>query len=158
MQGMYQLFVTADTLLLGFNSQLVCAAFWKGWDMTLVILACVPLLGGIGIGFTILFTRTQARGEQAYAAAAALVQETLANIRTVFAFGAEPRMQSRYRQVCAIRAIHSMMHPICLSATGPAGLNGADSAACMPVVLAYAAIWKLSVHFESLQACQYLVA
>lgn len=76
-----------------------CAAFWKGWDMTLVMLACVPLLAGIGVAFTVMFTKTQARGEQAYSAAAGLVQEALSSVRTVYAFCAEGRMQKRYAQV-----------------------------------------------------------
>ena len=67
--------------------------------MTLVMLACVPLLAGIGIAFTVMFTKTQARAETAYAAASGLVQETLSNIRTVFAFSAESRMLARYKQV-----------------------------------------------------------
>ena len=67
--------------------------------MTLVMLACVPLLAGIGIVLTLMFTRTQARGEAAYARAASLVQESLSSIRTVFSFTAETRMVTRYCQV-----------------------------------------------------------
>ena len=67
--------------------------------MTLVLLACVPLLAGVGVGLTVLFTKTQARGEQAYSRAAGLVQEAFSNIRTVLAFCAGGRMQKRYVQV-----------------------------------------------------------
>lgn len=79
--------------------------------MTLVMLACVPLLAGFGLAFTLLFTKTQARGESAYATASGLVQEALSSIRTVFAFSAESRMQARYAKVCAL--------PVCRPTTVP---------------------------------------
>ena len=81
------------------TSFLCFAAFWRGWDMTLVLLACVPLLAGIGILFTVIFTKTQAKGEAAYSVAASVCQEALSSVRTVFAFCAEPRMLARYSEV-----------------------------------------------------------
>lgn len=78
--------------------------------MTLVMLACVPLLAGIGIAFTIMFTKTQARGEQAYGAAAGLVQEALSSVRTVYAFCAQGRMQARYTQVRPRPVVPALLH------------------------------------------------
>ena len=73
--------------------------------MTLVMLSVLPLMAAIGVTFTAMFTKTQARGESAYATASGLVQEALSSIRTVFAFSAEARMQKRYQQVraCALQ-------------------------------------------------------
>eukprot|EP00961_Rhodomonas_salina_P108864 1465104-Rhodomonas_salina.1 len=71
-------------------------SFWYSWDMTLVLLALSPLVG-FGTWFM-----TKATGEaeglraSAYAKAGGVASETLSELRTVAALGAEQKQAQRY--------------------------------------------------------------
>ena len=51
-------------------------AFWRGWDMTLVMLSVMPLLGAAGAGLAVSQAKLAARGAAAYAVAG-----TVASVR-----------------------------------------------------------------------------
>ncbi|KAG7464134.1 hypothetical protein MATL_G00183980 [Megalops atlanticus] len=72
--------------------------FFKGWKLTLVILAASPLIG-VGAAFMALFVaRLTGRELQAYAKAGAVADEVLSAIRTVAAFGGEKKEVERYNR------------------------------------------------------------
>ncbi|XP_036400577.1 bile salt export pump-like isoform X2 [Megalops cyprinoides] len=72
--------------------------FFKGWKLTLVILAASPLIG-VGAAFMALFVaRLTGRELQAYAKAGAVADEVLSAIRTVAAFGGERKEVERYNK------------------------------------------------------------
>ena len=58
-------------------------AFVKGWMLTLVMLSAIPLLVAAGATVSILLSRMATRGQNAYAEAATLVEQTIGTIRTV---------------------------------------------------------------------------
>ena len=75
------------------------AAFAKGWSMTLVMLAVIPLMTVV-VGMLVMMAgRLERTASAAYAEANSLVQETFAGIRTVFASTATGRQLARYSQV-----------------------------------------------------------
>lgn len=58
-------------------------AFAKGWMLALVMLAAIPLLVLAGATVSILVSRMATRGQNAYAEAATVVEQTIGSIRTV---------------------------------------------------------------------------
>eukprot|EP01117_Protostelium_nocturnum_P020873 TRINITY_DN965_c0_g1_i1.p1 TRINITY_DN965_c0_g1~~TRINITY_DN965_c0_g1_i1.p1 ORF type:complete len:1273 (-),score=506.95 TRINITY_DN965_c0_g1_i1:247-4065(-) len=71
-------------------------AFVKGWRLSLVILATIPLLAIVGgVVFTFV-TKFQTEGQNAYAEAGAIAEQALGGIRTVFSFSLQKRFQERY--------------------------------------------------------------
>ncbi|KAF4526587.1 hypothetical protein B566_EDAN006401 [Ephemera danica] len=74
----------------------IIIAFVYGWELTLVVLSCMPFL----ILSTAIVTKVQSsmteRELQAYASAGAVCEEVLAAIRTVMAFGGEKKEAERY--------------------------------------------------------------
>lgn len=58
-------------------------AFLKGWLLTLLLLASVPLIVTSGGLMYIAISKTASRGQDAYANAANLVEQTISSIRTV---------------------------------------------------------------------------
>lgn len=58
-------------------------AFFKGWLLTLVLLASIPLLVASGGLMSILISKTATRGQGAYANAANVAEQTISSIRTV---------------------------------------------------------------------------
>jgi ATP-binding cassette, subfamily B (MDR/TAP), member 1 len=79
--------------------------FYLCWELTLVLLAAFPLIGGAG-AFMInaITSAVQGAGEN-YASAGSLASEALNNIRTVTALNAQPDIISRYR-LFLIDAMH----------------------------------------------------
>lgn len=71
-------------------------AFWRGWDLTLIILAMTPVLGIVGAAMAIMGSRLTKKANEAYNEANTVSQQALANIRTVAAFGGEEKTVSRY--------------------------------------------------------------
>lgn len=65
------------------------AAFIAGWDMTLVLLAMLPVLGTMGALTAVLSGRVTRSAQKAYARAADVVTQALQNVRAVHAFNAE---------------------------------------------------------------------
>ncbi|XP_072174900.1 ATP-dependent translocase ABCB1-like [Diadema setosum] len=73
-------------------------AFWKSWELTLVLIALTPLLAVAG-GFMSYVLTTYAKQEQeAYAGAGSVAEEVLSCVRTVIAFGGERKEVKRYEK------------------------------------------------------------
>ena len=71
-------------------------AFWRGWDLTLIILAMVPILAIVGAGVAIMGSKLTKKASAAYANANTISQQALGNIRTVAAFNREERVVQDY--------------------------------------------------------------
>ena len=71
-------------------------ALVRGWDMALVVLSLLPVLGGAGFGIMYLVARLTSVMNRAYADANSQAQQALSNIRTVYAFNAEDRTGDEY--------------------------------------------------------------
>ncbi|KAJ1960963.1 hypothetical protein GGI12_003512, partial [Dipsacomyces acuminosporus] len=87
----------------GFVIQYVCTfltgiilAFVKGWKLTLVVLAVIPVLIGSASVMGILLAESAAGGQNSYAEAGGVADEVLSSIKTVMAFGGEERELKRY--------------------------------------------------------------
>jgi len=78
-----------------------CAAFVVGlylcWQLTVVLLAAFPLIGGAGFFMITAITAAQNQAGDNYAAAGGLATEALGAIRTVTALNSQPDLISRYR-------------------------------------------------------------
>lgn len=71
-------------------------AFWRGWDLTLIILAMVPILAVVGAGVAIMGSKLTKKASTAYAHANTISQQALGNIRTVAAFNREEKVAQDY--------------------------------------------------------------
>lgn len=58
-------------------------AFIQGWLLTLVMLTSIPLLVVSGAIMSIVLSKMASRGQDAYAKAATVVEQTIGSIRTV---------------------------------------------------------------------------
>lgn len=74
----------------------MAAAFAKAWDITLVILALLPVLLAVGGLLSLLVERVTAETGDAYGQANGIASEALAGIRTVLSFNGEGRTVQRY--------------------------------------------------------------
>ncbi|KAG8663637.1 hypothetical protein MANES_01G234500v8 [Manihot esculenta] len=77
-------------------------AFAKGWMLALVMLAAIPLLVLAGATVSILVSRMATRGQNAYAEAATVVEQTIGSIRTVASYTGEKRAISAYNKYLQI--------------------------------------------------------
>lgn len=71
-------------------------AFAYGWELTLVVLAVVPILMISGAAYAKAMSDATLAGQAAYAKAGGVAQEVLGLIRTVAAFGSEEQEALRY--------------------------------------------------------------
>ncbi|KAJ1949983.1 hypothetical protein FBU59_000895, partial [Linderina macrospora] len=76
-------------------------AFIKGWKMTLVVLAVMPILVGAVSLMGILLADSASGGQGSYAEAGGVAEEVLSSIKTVMAFGGEGRELKRYSEKVA---------------------------------------------------------
>ena len=67
-----------------------------GWELTLVLLCSLPLMSLGGAVLAQLQTSLAAKEMAAYGRAGAIAEEVLAGIRTVVAFGGQPKELERY--------------------------------------------------------------
>eukprot|EP00879_Flechtneria_rotunda_P003779 GHRR01004019.1.p1 GENE.GHRR01004019.1~~GHRR01004019.1.p1 ORF type:complete len:1293 (+),score=472.26 GHRR01004019.1:779-4657(+) len=81
----------SSTFVVGF-----IIAFVKGWDMTLVLLGCLPFLAGIGGLLAKMTTTLSGRQTAAYTEAGGVVQQSLSQIRTVAAYNGEEAAYKEY--------------------------------------------------------------
>jgi ATP-binding cassette subfamily B (MDR/TAP) protein 1 len=58
-------------------------AFIKGWKLTLVMLCMIPILVLAGGAMAMIISKMSSRGQQAYAEAGNVVEQTIGAIRTV---------------------------------------------------------------------------
>ncbi|KAJ8748661.1 hypothetical protein K2173_008106 [Erythroxylum novogranatense] len=73
-------------------------AFVEGWLLTLVMIASIPLLVISGAAMSIMVARTSALGQNAYAQAANVVEQTIGSIRTVASFTGENQAIEKYKK------------------------------------------------------------
>ncbi|KAH9313080.1 hypothetical protein KI387_028115, partial [Taxus chinensis] len=71
-------------------------AFIKGWKLTLVILSIIPLLVVTGSSMAMIISKMSSRGQQAYAEAANIVEQSIGSIRTVVSFTGEKKSIEDY--------------------------------------------------------------
>eukprot|EP00300_Choanocystis_sp_HF-7_P000016 c10014_g1_i1.p1 GENE.c10014_g1_i1~~c10014_g1_i1.p1 ORF type:complete len:1250 (+),score=337.09 c10014_g1_i1:139-3750(+) len=74
----------------------IVAGFVRGWVLTLVILACMPVLG---VTIFLATKLLQGKGPDAYAKAGALASEFLAAIRTIKAFSLHSHAETKYAEL-----------------------------------------------------------
>ncbi|KAM7274626.1 hypothetical protein ACFE04_016492 [Oxalis oulophora] len=73
-------------------------AFIKGWLLTLVMLSSIPPLVAAGSTMAILISKMASRGQNAYAKAGTVVEQTIGSIRTVASFTGEKKATSDYNK------------------------------------------------------------
>ncbi|XP_048591525.1 ABC transporter B family member 5-like [Brassica napus] len=74
-------------------------AFVKGWLLTLVMLASIPLLAMAGAATSIISTKASSQQQAAYAKASTIVEQTCGSIRTVASFTREKQAISSYKEL-----------------------------------------------------------
>ncbi|CAK7348533.1 unnamed protein product [Dovyalis caffra] len=77
-------------------------AFIKGWLLALVMLSAIPLLVLAGASMALFISKMAARGQNAYAEAANVVEQTIGGIRTVASFTGEKRAIDIYNQLLLV--------------------------------------------------------
>ncbi|XP_044503102.1 ABC transporter B family member 11-like [Mangifera indica] len=73
-------------------------AFIKGWLLTLVMLSSIPPLAIVGGTMALMISKMSSRGQNAYAKAATVVEQTIGSIRTVASFTGEKQAISNYNK------------------------------------------------------------
>ncbi|KAL4323592.1 hypothetical protein GQ457_11G002000 [Hibiscus cannabinus] len=73
-------------------------AFVRGWLLTLVMLSSIPPLVISGGAMAIIISKMASRGQNAYAKAATVVEQTIGSIRTVASFTGEKQAISNYNK------------------------------------------------------------
>ncbi|RHZ59931.1 hypothetical protein Glove_360g64 [Diversispora epigaea] len=73
-------------------------AFTKGWKLSLVLCAVIPLLIGSGGIMAKAIASDSSEGQDAYASAGGVAEQVLSGIRTVVAFGGQQRERKRYEK------------------------------------------------------------
>ncbi|EKX53578.1 hypothetical protein GUITHDRAFT_100562 [Guillardia theta CCMP2712] len=74
----------------------IALGFWQGWEMALVLCACLPLLAGAGAWMAKSLADLATKGEQAYRSAGAVAEQAITGIRTVASLRGEQRENQRY--------------------------------------------------------------
>ncbi|CAL1380379.1 unnamed protein product [Linum trigynum] len=77
-------------------------AFIKGWMLSLVMLSAIPLLVLAGAMMATIMSKMTASGQQAYAEAGTLVEQTIGSIRTVASFTGEKQAIRNYDKFLAV--------------------------------------------------------
>ncbi|CAI5484462.1 unnamed protein product [Closterium sp. Yama58-4] len=67
------------------------------WQLTLVVLAIVPLMAGCGAVYAVAITGVTSKGQQAYAKAGAVAEQAVGQVRSVYSFVAEEKTLMQYR-------------------------------------------------------------
>ncbi|GJP52824.1 hypothetical protein CLOM_g11912 [Closterium sp. NIES-68] len=70
--------------------------FTSIWQLTLVILAVVPLIACCGAIYAIVLTGLTSKGQEAYAKAGAVAEQAIGQVRTVYSFVAEEKTLKQY--------------------------------------------------------------
>ncbi|KAM9973614.1 hypothetical protein ACTFIW_010724 [Dictyostelium discoideum] len=73
-------------------------AFISGWKLTLVVLACVPVIGFAGKVEMDFFQGFSQKGKEAYAECGQVASEAIGGIRTVSSFTCENKILEKFRQ------------------------------------------------------------
>lgn len=80
-----------STFIVGF-----IIGFSKIWELTLVILAVVPLIAACGATYAIVLTGLTSKGAAAYAEAGGVAEQAISQVRTVYSFVAEDKTLKKY--------------------------------------------------------------
>ncbi|KAI3679122.1 hypothetical protein L6452_38431 [Arctium lappa] len=84
-------------------------AFIKGWLLTLVMLASIPPLVISGAVMSLIISKMASKGQNAYAKAANVVEQTIGSIRTVASFTGEKKAVANYN-TSLVDAYKSSVH------------------------------------------------
>lgn len=84
-------------------------AFIKGWLLTLVMLSSIPPLVISGAIMSVTISKMASRGQDAYAKAAIVVEQTIGSIRTVASFTGEKKAAAEYNK-SLVDAYNSSVH------------------------------------------------
>ena len=79
------------TFLFGF-----AGGFYFGWKLTLILMAGIPIIGGVGVGFSKTLTQGMAEEIRGYAQSAGYAEQALSAIRIVHTFGQEKLELTNY--------------------------------------------------------------
>ena len=71
-------------------------AFVKGWQVAVVILATVPIMGIVGGAMGYFYTKYTKTAQDSYAQAGSIAEQVFGGIRTVYAFSLQDRFAKRY--------------------------------------------------------------
>ncbi|KAI9012502.1 putative ABC transporter protein [Phycomyces nitens] len=71
-------------------------AFVKGWNLAVVILATMPLMGGVGGAMGYLITKYTLKTQTSYAEAGSVAEQVFSGIRTVYSFSLQARFTDLY--------------------------------------------------------------
>ncbi|KAI8142620.1 P-loop containing nucleoside triphosphate hydrolase protein [Fennellomyces sp. T-0311] len=71
-------------------------AFVKGWQVAVVILATVPIMGIVGGAMGYSYTKYTQTAQDTYAQAGSIAEQVFGGIRTVYAFSLQERFAKRY--------------------------------------------------------------
>ncbi|KAI9498235.1 P-loop containing nucleoside triphosphate hydrolase protein [Zychaea mexicana] len=71
-------------------------AFVKGWQLAVIILATVPILGIVGGAMGYYYSKFTQTAQDSYAQAGSIAEQAFAGIRTVYAFSLQGRFSERY--------------------------------------------------------------
>mmetsp|Transcript_13373 Transcript_13373/g.23679 ORF Transcript_13373/g.23679 Transcript_13373/m.23679 type:complete len:1466 (-) Transcript_13373:839-5236(-) len=88
-----QLLKHTSTFIAGF-----VIAFTKGWDMTLVMIGCVPFMMVIGGMMAKVMATTAQRSNASYAQASMVAQQSILQVRTIYSYVQEKRMTDEYEE------------------------------------------------------------
>mmetsp|Transcript_19293 Transcript_19293/g.44843 ORF Transcript_19293/g.44843 Transcript_19293/m.44843 type:complete len:1072 (+) Transcript_19293:201-3416(+) len=89
--------------------------FVQGWQLALIILAAVPVLGACGAILGLVF-KGMKKGQDAYAQAGGCAEETLGNMRTVASLGAEDELRFKYEGFLAKAYASSVKQAVIIGA------------------------------------------
>ncbi|KAK3823507.1 MAG: P-loop containing nucleoside triphosphate hydrolase protein [Benniella sp.] len=70
--------------------------FIKGWKLSLVLLAAVPIIGAVAAFMSKVTVESASDGQGAYAKAGGIAEQAFSSIRTVVAFGGQKRETASY--------------------------------------------------------------
>ncbi|KAI7900844.1 putative ABC transporter protein [Cokeromyces recurvatus] len=73
-------------------------AFIKGWRLAVIILATLPVLGGVGGAMGYFITKYTLKAQDSYADAGSVAEQVFAGIRTVYSFSLQKRFATLYEE------------------------------------------------------------
>ncbi|ESQ55972.1 hypothetical protein EUTSA_v10024241mg [Eutrema salsugineum] len=73
-------------------------AFIRGWELTLILMVCIPLIVAVGAIAALTMSKMVGSGQAAYAEAGNVVDQAVGGIRTVVAFTGEKQAIDKYNR------------------------------------------------------------
>ncbi|XP_037946899.1 multidrug resistance protein homolog 49-like [Teleopsis dalmanni] len=97
-EGMGEKIVIFIFLIMNFFSGII-TSFFYGWEMTLVVLSCSPLLIISTVMVTIIQSSLTKKEIKSYSAAGNVAEEVFSSVRTVLAFSGEQKETQRFSKL-----------------------------------------------------------